>query len=200
MKAVLVAVAGLLLAMFCSLAHAQSSDPAQVIRTSVDRVFEVLRDPALKKPEKRQQRLAKIRAIADGVFDWQEMAQSSLGVTYRKLNEQQRAEFVAVFKDLIAQEYMDDMDRFMGDEKVLIQRVEARGEQRVVKTVLLTHSRDKVPIDYFMHQAGGSWVARDFSIEGISLVNHYRNSFARFLANHTFEQLLERLRSRLPAK
>lgn len=198
-RAMLVLVLLLVAALAAPPLHA-ASDPATVIRTTVDQAFEVLRDPALRKPENRGQRLAKLRAIADRVFDWEEMAQSSLGVTYRKITDEERKRFLALFRDLIAEEYMDDLDRFVGDEKVLIAGVEQRDEQRLVKTVLVTHSRDRVPIDYLMHAEGDQWLVNDFSVEGVSLVNHYRKSFSRYLANHTFEELLERLAARAKPK
>jgi len=180
--------------------RAQNDDPVALIRASVDQALGVLRDPALKKPEKRNERLEKLRVIADRVFDWQEMAQSSLGAAYRTINDAQRAEFVALFKDLIAQDYRDDLDRFMGDENVLVKGSEERGELRLVKTILVTHSRDQVPLDYLMQREGNTWRAVDFSVEGVSLVNHYRKSFARFLVNHSFEELLAKLRSRATPK
>jgi phospholipid transport system substrate-binding protein len=190
-------VTGLLVfTLLPGVAIAQTTDPAVVIRTAVDEAFAILRDPALKKPEKRGERLARLRLIADRVFDWTAMAQSSLGPAYRSITEAQRAEFLVLFKDLIAKDYRDDLDRFMGDEKVQIKGVEARDELRLVKTVLVTHSRDQVPLDYLMHEQVGVWRAVDFSVEGVSLVNHYRKSFARFLASHGFDELLARLRSR----
>jgi ABC-type transporter MlaC component len=88
----------------------------------------------------------------------------------------------------------------MGDENVLIKGTEERGELRVVKTILVTHSRERVPLDYFMHREGNTWRAVDFSVEGVSLVNHYRKSFARFLVNHSFEELLAKLRPRATRK
>lgn len=175
--------------------RAESDDPVELIRASVEAALAVLRDPALKKPEKRQERLARLRAIADGVFDWQEMAQSSLGVAYRKLSDAERQEFLTIFKDLIAKDYRDDLDRFIGDERVEIKGAEARDELRLVKTILVTHSRDRVPLDYLMRRQTPGWRAVDFSIEGVSLVNHYRKSFARYLTNHTFQELLARLRA-----
>jgi phospholipid transport system substrate-binding protein len=180
--------------------HAQTNDPVALIRSAVDEALVVLRDPALRKPEKRGERLARLRAVADRIFDWVAMAQSSLGARYRSASEAQRAEFVALFKELIAQDYRDDLDRFMGDEKVLVKGVEAREELRLVKTVLITHSRDQVPLDYLMRQDGQTWRAVDFSVEGVSLVNHYRKSFGRFLDSHGFDELLARLRSRAKAR
>jgi phospholipid transport system substrate-binding protein len=196
MKHPLLALLLLVVAVLSAPAARAAEDPAAVIRSTVDQAFDVLRDQELAKPERRNDRIAKIRVIADRVFQWDAMAQSSLGVAYRSITDDQRKEFLALFKRTIADEYMDDMDRFMGDEKVLVQGVEARDEQRVVSTVLVTHSREHVPIVYFMHLEGDRWVIHDFSVEGVSLVNHYRQSFANYLVNHTFDRLLERLRIR----
>ncbi len=200
MKRLLAALVFFLVAVLSAPSARAAEEPSAVIRTTVDQAFVVLRDQELKKPEKRTERIARLRAIADRVFDWATMAQSSLGPTYRTITDDQRKEFVKLFKDLIADDYMDDLDRFMGDERVIVQNAEVRDDQRVVKTILVTHSRERVPIDYFMHQQGEQWIVHDFSVEGVSLVNHYRKSFSNFLANHTFEQLLERLRSRHAAE
>ena len=196
MKRLLAALVFFFVAVLSAQSARAAEEPSAVIRATVDQAFVVLRDQELKKPEKRKERITRLRAIADRVFDWATMAQSSLGPTYRTITDDQRTEFVRLFKDLIADDYMDDLDRFMGDEKVIVQNAEVRDDQRVVKTILVTHSRERVPIDYFMHQQGEQWIVHDFSVEGVSLVNHYRKSFSSFLANHTFEQLLERLRAR----
>src|SRR5277367_5975236 len=98
-----------------------ADDPAAVIRSTVDQAFDVLRDQELKKPEKRGERIAKLRLIADRVFDWDTIAQSSLGAAYRTITDDQRKQFVTLFRDLIAEDYKDDLDRFIGDERVLVQ-------------------------------------------------------------------------------
>lgn len=197
---ILFAVLALFVAMTLSGHPARAADePAGIVQSTVDQAFAVLRDQELSKPDRRKDRIAKLREVADRVFQWDAMAQSSLGPAYRSLTDVQRKEFVAIFKDLIADEYMDDLDRFMGDEKVFVQGVEVRGEQRIVKTILVTHSRERVPIDYFMHQEKERWVVHDFSVEGVSLVDHYRKSFSNYLLNHTFDNLLDRLRARHPA-
>ena len=173
----------------------QEESPRQLVSETVDAVFAILRDPALKQDAK--ERMRQLRLVVDKVFDWPGMAQSSLGHHWRKLDEAQRAEFVAVFKELLAQEYMDDIDRFQGSERVLIKGAERAGELWIVRTTLITASREEVPIDYTLHRAQLSWAIDDVSIEGVSLVNHYRATFSRFLTNHTFAELLERLKRKL---
>ena len=147
---------------------APQKTPQQEIQSLVDEAFAILRDPALKK--NIQERMQKLRVAVDKVFDWEAMARSSLGHHWRKIDEAQRKEFVTVFKDLLARQF---------------------------KSVLITASKENVPIDYTMHVAGGRWQVVDVSIEGVSLVNHYRNTFNRFLVNGDFATLLERLKRKL---
>lgn len=91
-------------------ASASVKTPEQVIKDTIDQLFAILRDPALAKDPKR--RMQALRAVVDEAFDWQTMARSSLGPHWRKLNEQQRSDFILVFKELLAQQYMADIDRF----------------------------------------------------------------------------------------
>ena len=94
--------------------------PEAMIRKTVDGAFAVLKDKSLAGKERRAQRIAALRAIADRAFYWSEMARSSLGVRWRTLDDRQRARFVEVFKDVLAARYMDDIDRFQGTETVTV--------------------------------------------------------------------------------
>jgi phospholipid transport system substrate-binding protein len=158
-------------------------------------VFSILRDPLLKKDSKR--RIQALRAAVDQAFDWQLMARSSLGPYWRKLDDQERSEFIVVFKELLAQQYMDDIDRFQGTEQVSVKGSEKRQELIIVKTLLLTSSREQVPMDYTLHQVDDRWWVEDLSIEGVSLVNHYRQTFKQYLVNKTFAELLAQLKRKL---
>ena len=126
------------------------------------------------------------------------MAQSSLGVYWRQLDDSQRAEFLGVFKRLLAREYIEDLDRFTGHEKVIIRGEHPRPPLRIVDTTVVTASDARVPINYVLRPQGERWVGIDVEIQGVSLVNHYRATFGRFLVNHSFDALLERLRGALP--
>lgn len=180
-----------------SVAEAEIDDGAtQVIRRVVDQVFDILRDPALQPIDKRRERMSAIRGVADQVFDWQLMAQRSLGVHWRGLDDGQKARFLSAFKELLSDRYMDDMDKFRGTEEVIVDGARRVGERCEVETTLITHSRERVPIHYFLYQNGSRWLVDDVSIEGVSLVNHYRGTFHRYLVNRSIEQLLTRLEAK----
>lgn len=169
--------------------------PNQVIRGLVDQAFAVLRDPVLKtQPELR---VKKLREITDKVMDWDSMAKSSLGHHWRGLSDSERAEFVAVFKELLARQYRDDVDRFRGNESVAFGEDEKKEGLVTVKTTLTTASGEKVPINYTLHQVGTKWLVEDVSVEGVSMVNHYRKTFDRHLVNEPFSAVLAKLKKKM---
>ena len=175
-----------------------TAGPEDRIRQSIDDIFAVLRNKKLGGKDKRPQRIAALHGVADPVFDWAEMARGSLGVRWRSLDAPQRSRFVEVFKDVLAAEYMDDIDRFQGTETVTVNGSVREVEEVVVRTTLLTVSRDRVPIDYRMRLLQDQWMVVDMTIEGVSLVNHFRKTFSGALANMTVDQLIDRLRRQLP--
>jgi phospholipid transport system substrate-binding protein len=197
--AVVAIVGGVLLAGRPGGAHAQTS-PEGAIRKTIDDAFTVLKDKTLMGKAQRTRRIAALRQIADRTFDWSEMARSSLGAAWRSLDGAQRDRFVSVFKDILAARYMDDIDRFQGTEMVTVDSSVREGDAVVVRTTLVTASRERVPLDYRMRQENGEWAVVDLSIENISLVNHFRKTFSAALANMTVDQLIERLERQLPAK
>jgi len=176
-----------------TVAHAGAAQEA-IIKKTIDAAFAVLKDRSLAGREKRAQRIAALRAVADRAFNWAEMARSSLGAQWRSLDNQQRARFVEIFKEVLAARYMDDIDRFQGTETVNVDGSVQQDEEVVVRTTLVTGSRERVPIDYRMRAQEGSWTVVDVDIEGVSLVNHFRKTFASALANMTIDQLIERLK------
>jgi len=191
--------AGPLLLLLRRTGRAAAGTPEALIRRTIDEVFAILEDPALTGKARRADRLAALRAVADRTFDWAEMARASLGAPWRTLDAAQRQRFVDIFKDVLAARYMDDINRFQGTEKVTVDGSSRDGDDDIVRTTLVTGSRERVPMDYRLRGAADRWSIVDISIEGVSLVNHYRKTFAAALVNMTVEQLTDRLAKQLPA-
>ena len=177
---------------------APEEGPRDVMIRTLDVVFRILKDKALAGQAQRARRIGALREVADRTFDWAEMARSSLGVKWRSLDTAQRARFADVFKDVLAAQYMDDIDRFQGTETVTVDGVVREDADSLVRTTLLTASRERVPIDYRLRSIDGRWRVVDLSIEGVSLVNHFRKTFAAALVNGSVEDLIARLRRQLP--
>jgi phospholipid transport system substrate-binding protein len=198
-RSMIAAVAALLALQAAAQAAASDEGSAEEsVQKTVDEAFAVLRDKSLAGKERRHDRIAALRKIADRTFDWSEMARASLGAGWRGADAQKRGRFVDVFKDVLAAQYMDDIDHFQGTEKVTVDGQKKEGEDTVVNTTLLTASRERVPIDYRMRTEAGKWRIVDVSIENVSLVNHFRKTFSNALTNMSLDQLIEHLKKQLP--
>lgn len=182
-----------LLAPGAALAKPQTAQA--IIERMVERAFAALRDKKLKKEPKK--RVAKLKAIVADAFDWERMAKSSLGHHWRGLSEEQRSAFVAVYKDLLANQYIDDVDKFRGTEKVRMVGTVDKDGLKIVKTMLTSASHENIPIDYTLYKGKTKWAVEDVSVERVSMVNHYRGTFSGFLANNSFDELLKRLKRKL---
>jgi len=52
----------------------------------------------------------------------------------------------------------------------------------VVKTVVKAKDKEGIPIDYKLIKEGDQWLVYDVVIEGVSLVNNYRNQFNKIIS------------------
>jgi len=166
---------------------------AALVRGKIDQVLAVLRDPSLRGRARRAERHDRILAVANTIFDWDEFARRCLGATWRQIDAGQRQRFVGLFRQLLAGYYLEQMDNFAGDEKISVQGASGGGDQQVVKTLLVTRSRERMPIDYLLEKGPAGWRVVDVSVEQISLVNNYRSRFRSYLVNRSFEELLAHL-------
>ena len=190
-------VVGLIgLALAVSVSVNASAEPAAaevVVRKTVDDAFVVLRDKSLSGKERRGQRIAALREIADRAFDWSEMARGSLGVIWRSLDGAHRARFVEVFKDVLAARYMEEIDRFEGTERISVDGSTLEADQTVVRTTLVTASRERVAIkvgERFMLVQADEIVYASVIDEGITVVTNQHAGTSNF---RTLEELHERL-------
>ncbi|HZM90253.1 MAG TPA: ABC transporter substrate-binding protein [Blastocatellia bacterium] len=62
-----------------SLTRAEAGAPLDLVRTTVDRAIQILKDPELSSRDKKKERMDRLREAIDPVFDYEEMAKRALG-------------------------------------------------------------------------------------------------------------------------
>ncbi len=187
----------LLLAATLFAGSVSPEDAEKLMRNSVGEALDILKDPKLQGYDNRPERWRRLRSLSDEVFDWAEMAQRSLGVHWRSLDDGQRERFVSTFKELIAANYLGQIDSFQGEEKLNFLNNEQDSKGRVwVNMELITQSRQRIPISFLV--ASGRRV-NDVKIENISITSHYRDSLNRLFVNGSFEAAMKRLEAKAAA-
>ena len=169
--------------------------PTEAMRTTVSQALEVLQDQELKKPERTDERVTRLKKIADLRFDYGEMAKRSLGGQWEKLEERERQEYVDLFTEFLTATYVEQMHSYSGEEVTfLTERIE--GDHAEVKSIMVG-KKTEIPMDYRLMKKGDDWKAYDVLIDGISLVQSYRGQFAAILRSSSYEHLVQILREKI---
>jgi len=165
------------------------------MRTTVSQALGVLQDEDLKKPERTDERVARLKKIADSCFDYGEMAKRSLGGQWNTLGERERQEFVGLFTEFLTANYVEKIHSYSDEEvKFLNERIE--GNHAEVMSIMVG-KKTEIPLDYRLMQKEGDWKAYDLVVDGISMVRNYREQFAAILRASSYEHLVEMLRDKV---
>ena len=165
------------------------------MRTTISQALEVLQDQELKKPERTDERVTRLKQIADACFDYGEMAQRSLGGQWEKVAERERQEFVSLFTELLTATYVEKMNSY-SDEEVIFLNERLEGNHAEVKSIMVG-KKTEFPMAYRLMLKGGDWKVYDVLIDGISLVQNYRGQFTSILRSSSYEHLVQMLRNKV---
>ncbi len=176
-----------------------SARPKAVIETGMERVLGLLQSKCSngQSVAVRQHRF-EIEKIVREYFDFREMAMRSLGPNWRQQAPDKQQEFAQLFEGLIFNTYIDRVDTYTcSNEKVLYDNESLDGDNAVVRTRITGYKGNKdIPIEYRLRLKDNDWKVYDVVIEGVSLVNNYRQQFASILNREPFEGLLKRMRDK----
>jgi phospholipid transport system substrate-binding protein len=186
---VLMALVGL--ACFLPAHDAWAADPTDELRSRVNLVLELLRDPVLAVPEAAGNRRLAIRQAVDGVLDFGAMAQRALGRHWEARTPAERQEFVGLFGDLLESLYIGEIERH-GDDPITYLNESLAGNQATVETKV--NGKSNVRLDYRMHLQDGRWLVYDVEIGGMSIVDNFRSQLARVLRDSSFADMIQQLR------
>ncbi len=185
----------LVLGMIIHPSFAKGSEATDQVKATIDEVLEVLKDPGLKAPEKKEERRDKIREKVQKLFTFEDMAKRSLGKHWRKRTDEEKEEFVKVFSRLIENSYIGKLEAYT-DEVVLCEKEIMKKKAAEVRTKIVTKKGTEIPINYRLIKRNGRWMAYDVVIEGVSLVRNYRTQFGTALRAAPFEELVARLKEK----
>jgi len=157
-------------------------------------VFRILDDPKLKSPDKLLPRRRMLEDVIASRFDYAEMSKRTLAANWTPLTNEQRAEFVELFKAFLSDRYAGKIEGYSGERtEYLSERLE--GQYAEVRTKLVS-SKTEISMDYRLMNKAGRWYAYDIIADGVSLVKNYRSQFDKIIRSDSYEELLRRLRDR----
>jgi len=169
--------------------------PLDTVKTNVDTVLQVLRDPKLHGESGRKVKEQKIEAVVDQLFDFVELSKRTLGLNWNQFTIEQRKEFVQLFRSILRDAYLNRITTYSNEQIAFIKEAPLSDRTFEVQAVVTTKS-GQIPLSCRVIKEGTDWKVYDVVIEGVSLINNYRTQFREILANDPPEKLLEILRKR----
>jgi phospholipid transport system substrate-binding protein len=91
---------------------------------------------------------------------------------------------------------MSKVEGYSG-EKVLYEGERVDGDYATVKVKIVTKKNVDIPVEYRLKKEKNDWLVYDISIEGVSLVNNYRNQFNSTVTQSSYENLMKKLRAKV---
>lgn len=168
--------------------------PTDTMKTTIDEVLRIVRDNELKQPSKADERRQMLERVVGVRFDYQEMSRRALGAPWNTLSDQEKQEFVDLFRTLLTNSYADKIETYSGEGvQYLNERTEK--EYAEVRTKVLS-GKTEIPLDYRLINKTNDWRVYDVVVDGISLVNNYRGQFTKIIKSSSYADLVEQLRKK----
>jgi phospholipid transport system substrate-binding protein len=187
----------LILAVFLMIPfQSQAATPKETVEAGVNKLVKTLGEPAFKAKPK-DERIAKIGAEIETVFDFKELSRRTLGREWKKMKAEQQKEFVELFRELLQGVYADRLLAY-SDQKIIFDKETMLKKGRAeVQSYLQNSDGKKIPLFYRLTDKSGSWKVYDVIIEGVSMVKNYRTQFKQILAKDSPDKLIEILREKV---
>ncbi len=184
--------------MFCLIfpPSVHAGKPLETAQSQVDKLMNVLRDPALKPESESAVKKEKIWAIVDDIFDYTELSKRSLGRNWKRLHPDQQEEFAHLFSRLLGKVYMDRIMAYTDEKIVFLKESIFSEDEAEVQSKIITNA-NQIPMDYRMILRNDSWKVYDVVIEGVSLISNYRSQFNSILTDKSPADLIQILKEKV---
>ena len=174
---------------------APGDDARSTLEKRINKVIDLMKDPAFTAPDKRTAQIEKINGEILTIFDFEEFSARTIGKRWQAFTSSQKQDFMAAFDKLLTATYLEKMDAYNGESVSYTgTRTSQNGSRVEVQTLIHSGGKD-IPVFYQMILKNNAWVVYDVRIEGMSLVENYRSQFSEiFKSGGSIDDLIARVR------
>jgi phospholipid transport system substrate-binding protein len=175
--------------------HGRAGEPLEMVRSSVEKVVAVLKDSRVKSPEKKKERIDRLKEIINPIFDYDEMARRALGAHWRRRTPAEQEEYLTLFRLFIEKVYADKVDLYEG-ERIVVGRETIDGDYAEVEAKVINARGEESPVIFRLRRADAKWRVYDAMVENISVVQNYRSQFDRVISKSSYDELRKLLKDK----
>ena len=191
------ALCAIILIASVSDANTETLSPLESLKGPINRIIDVLNDPAYMAPGDKGAQREKIWEIARPIFDFPELSKRAIGKPWTQFSSTEQDRFTSVFSEFLGHTYIDKLQGEYNNETIAFEKELVKDNVALVRTTLRRQGAE-IPIDYRMKKIKGAWKVYDIIVEnGVSLIKNYRVQFTSILQTDTPDQLIQRLEQKL---
>ena len=187
----------ILLIIFSSMAGpamAQGLAPDALARSVTDEVLALIRSDKELQAGNQKKLLDLVDAKVLPHFSFASMTQLAMGRNWRQATAEQQKRLINEFRMLLVRTYTTAFTQYRNqtvDYKPL--RMGANDTDVTVQSLIKQPSGQPVAVDYSMEKTDAGWKVYNVKIEGISLVENYRNTFNTEIQKNGVDGLIKSL-------
>ena len=163
---------------------------SEFVRQLGERTIEVLSDESYTDED----RMARYRELLRDGFAVNTIGRFALGRHWRAATPELREEYLALFQDFVLDIYSKRLDRFSGENFVILKSQALDQTDTLVSTEISGGDGPSIRVDYRVRSQQGKFQIVDVLVEGISLIVTQRSEFASVIRRDGLEGLLDKLR------
>ena len=124
------------------------------------------------------ERVKRMRALLAEAFDVKAISKFVLGIYWRRTTEDQRAEFLKLYKTVVSHSYAGLFKKYTGETFEVIRQVSVAGGGSIVYGRIKRMNGPPVAIELQVVKESGTYKAVDIKIEGVSMPLTHRKEYS----------------------
>ena len=137
-----------------------------------------------------------VSEMINAAFDFQELSRLTLGAHWIERTPEERAEFVSVYRGIVEKRNFDSFVKFYREGNIQYLTEEVSADKASVDAQIPVN-RELVDITYRLHRIDDRWRIYDLVIDDVSTAEGNRKMYSRYLAKHSYAELVDRLKVQL---
>ncbi|MBF0423546.1 MAG: ABC transporter substrate-binding protein [Magnetococcales bacterium] len=187
----------LLLGLLAVTALANPSTAMKRLENTVNQAIAVLKNPAYAGPAQKETRRKMLQDIIYPEFDFERMAQASVGHPWKNFTPEQKNRFIAAFRTMLENTYLGMIERYSGEDVLFTNETPLSDQILRIDSHVISKGQ-KYEMSYRLAPKGGQWLVFDVVIEGVSVISNYRSQFKQLLhaANPDVEGVIKKMQEK----
>ena len=138
---------------------------------------------------------------ANAILDIPAVGQRTLGKHWQARTPAEQQEFIALLEQLFTKVAYPKSAEFFKGLNITIAKEEIKedstGPRATVKTTVRHPKEGLVSVDYRLVQKNGTWRVQDILLDDVSLAANLQSQFNKIITEHSYAELLRRMRDKL---